>query len=632
MSKKKRLEKHVHSAPIVKNQIKKTPRWIMPFILILVFIALVPALKAGFVAWDDGVYVYDNPLIKSFSHLALLLTTPVAGGNHHPLTMLSLAINYQISGEEAWSYHLFNIIFHLINCFLVLRFILLLSKGNYIIAFTTTILFGVHPMHVESVAWVSERKDVLYGMFFLAGLISYTKYIDTASRKQYFLTILFLMLSLLSKPAAVIFPVALFCIDFLRRRKWGINLIVEKLPFFILALIMGIITFLAQKEAGATGEIFFSLGNRILFGFYGVMMYILKMFVPINLAPVYPFPAADKTLPAAYFGAPLFFIGLAILVFYSWKRNRVIAFGILFYLANLLLVLQVLQVGMSVISERYTYIPYIGLFYIIGWAIDHYTKGKASTAYLIIISIAVAFGVLTYKQTGVWESSITLWNNAVKAQPSAIAFTGKAMIAHGERNFAQALQYYTRAIELNAAYHEAYIRRGNIYMDQDKLDLAYSDYEKAISLKPNNYVTLASMGGLLGKKGQYDSALYYLDRSIKLNPEYYLAYKNRAITHMQLNQNEAAIQDLKKVLHYQPDDAAIHNAIGNCYHATGKYQEGILAFNRAIELNAAPVYFLNRSYSYTALKNLDAGRKDALAARQGGIQIPIEYAKSLGIQ
>src|SRR5262249_2783807 len=151
------------------------------------------------------------------------------------------------------------------------------------------ILFGIHPMHVESVAWVSERKDVLYCLFFIAGLISYTKFVDTGKRNQYILAILFFVLSLLSKPAAVIFPLALFSIDILRKRKSAMSLFVEKIPFVALALTFGIITYLAQKEKGALDLNLFGVGTRILMGFYGIVMYFIKMIFPSNLAPFYPY-------------------------------------------------------------------------------------------------------------------------------------------------------------------------------------------------------------------------------------------------------------------------------------------------------------------------------------------------------
>ena len=183
MAKKKKLEKHIHTKPI---QLKKdpVPQWHLPLILIITFLIYIPALNAGFVNWDDPDYVGENNfMIRDFRFLPELITESVQG-NYHPLTMISLAINFAISGDDPWSYHLFNLIFHLINCFLVYRLALLLSKHNSLIAFVTALLFGIHPLHVESVAWVSERKDVLYALFFIAGHISFTKYIDTGSKNN----------------------------------------------------------------------------------------------------------------------------------------------------------------------------------------------------------------------------------------------------------------------------------------------------------------------------------------------------------------------------------------------------------------------------------------------------------------
>ncbi|MDP9229981.1 MAG: tetratricopeptide repeat protein [Bacteroidota bacterium] len=631
MAKKKKSQKHVHLATPINKKNVKTPGWVIPFILIVIFLAYIPALKAGFVNWDDGDYVNDNRLIKDFSNLKLLLTTPVQG-NHHPLTMLSLAFNYAISGLNGWSYHLLNLLLHLINSFLVFRLAMLLSNRNTIIAFTTAILFGIHPMHVESVAWVSERKDVLYSLFFLGGLITYTKYADTGSRKQYFLTILLLVFSLLSKAAAVIFPVALFCIDILRKRKFTFKLFLEKVPFFILAMIDGIVTYLTQTEAGTTGAGLFGLGTRILMGFYGIMMYVLKMIAPFNLSPFYPFPAVNESLPIQYFLSPLFFIALVVLVFYSLKRSRVIAFGILFYLVNLLLVLQFLPVGSAVIAERYTYIPYIGLFYIIGWLIDRYTKSNITKAIYILLPVSLILAIGTFKQSGTWISGATLWDHAIKTQPSAQAFGNRALLLRKEKNYDLAIEYYSNAIKLNSVYHEAYANRGNVYFDLNKLDLAYQDYKKALSIKPGYHPALDNLGALFALQGQYDSAIKYTSMAISIKPDYRSAYRNRGYTYIQLKRHDEAIKDFRKFLEYDPNDPDVYNTIGICYRAQGKNQEAISSINKAIELNPDPHFFMNRSYAYYALKNIEFAKRDALTAKQGEIKIETNYAKLLGIQ
>jgi tetratricopeptide (TPR) repeat protein len=510
---------------------------------------------------------------------------------------------------------------------------MILSRNNLIIAFTTSLLFGIHPMHVESVAWISERKDVLYSLFFLAGLISYTRYIDKGSKKQYWLTILWLILSLLSKPAAVIFPVVLFCIDILRERRFNFKLLLEKIPFFILATAMGLLTFLAQKEKGATEALnIFDTGTRFLMGFYGIMMYFIKLIFPINLSPFYPFAPINEDLPIAYYISPLFSVLLVILIFYSLKRNRVIAFGILFYLINLLLVLQFIPVGSAIIADRYTYIPYIGFFYIIGWLIDRYSKGALTHSYYINIPLALILGALTFKQSTIWSNGASLWDHAIKTTPGARAYISRANLYKEEKKYDLAIQCYNEAIKINIADHEAYMNRGNVYFDLNKPDLALADYKKSIEIKPNYVTALDNVGAIFGLRRQYDSALFYMNKALAINPGNISSYKNRALVNVELNRNEEAIKDFRKFLEYNPNDPDIMNMIGVCYRNLGKYSDAMAIINEAIKIKPDPHFYLNRAYCYNGLKDIESARKDALIARQGGLEIDADLAKALGIQ
>ena len=614
-----------------KREGEMISRWLLPVILLTTFLAFIPVLKANFVNLDDNEYVTENPLVKRASNLGSLLVTPVQG-NYHPLTMLTLSINHMISGNDAWSYHLLNLLLHLINCFLVFQLAMLLSKRNTVMAFTVAILFSIHPMHVESVAWVTERKDVLYGLFFLAGLISYTKFIDTGLRNQYALTILLMVLSLLSKPAAVVFPLALLCIDLLRKRKFGSSLLVEKIPFFALALIGGVVALVGQRIAGASGRETFPLVSKILFGFYGIMMYCVKAIAPFNLSAFYSFPPVNESLPIEYYLAPLFFVALAALLFYSWKmNNRVVVFGILFFLVNLLPVLQLVPVGSAVIADRYTYIPYIGLDYAFGWLIYRYTKRPAQ-AYAIIFPIALLLSVLTWMQAAVWHNSATLWDHAISTQPSNKAYANRADLFSQEKNYDRAIEYYNKAIALNTIDYESYNNRGNAYLHLKKFDLAQNDYRKAISLKPDYYPAMDGMAAALAIQGQYLSALNYSNQALAIDPNYKPAYSNRALTYMKLNRYEDAIRDWQKFLQYEPNAADVYDTIGSCYQAMGKYQESLAPISKAIELSRDPTFYLNRSYSFNALKDLEAAQRDALAAKQGGAQIPDEYAARMGIR
>src|SRR6187399_2693046 len=622
MAKKKKIEKHTHTR-IVKPKAVPVPNWHIPLILIITFIIYIPALSAGFVNWDDPDYVGGNSyLIRDLSNLPELFNwNNTVQGNYHPLTMTSLALNFAISGEKEWSYHLFNLIFHLANSYLVYRLTFLLTKNNSLVALVTSLLFAIHPLHVESVAWISERKDVLYALFFIAGHITYTKYIDTSSKKQYWLTLLFVILSLMSKPAAVIFPVSLFCIDILRRRQFSFKLIIEKIPFFIPAIVLGLLTVNAQKTVGATGEEYFGLAKNILFGFYGIMMYFVKMIVPYKLSAFYPFPPLNEKLSAAYYIAPIFALLLAAVTYFTWKKYRFIAFGISFYIVNLLLVLQIFSVGSAVIAERYTYVPYIGLFFIAGCLLDRFAKGKLWKAYAVLAPVTIIFSVVSFLQVQTWKSGETLWDNVIKNQPCSRAYSARATLfrrdgnnlknqadqaknakkeqeatlkyAEANKNYQQAINYYTEAVKINSIDHESYNNRANIYMDQNNFSAALIDYKQALIVKPDYYVAFDNMGALYARRNMFDSALYYFSKVLEQKPDYKPTYSNRAITFMSLKRYEEAIKDWQRFLSYQPNDPDVTNTIGECYRILGKNQEALRFINTAIQLDPQAAFLKN---------------------------------------
>jgi hypothetical protein len=236
------------------------------------------------------------------------------------------------------------------------------------VAAITALFFAIHPMHVESVAWISERKDLLYSFFFISGLSTYYEYIHaTANRnKWYIYTILLFLCSLLSKSTAIIFPLMLLIFDYYFRRGWKKKVLFEKIPFFLLSLVFGVITILSQKSAGAINADLmpeYNLLQRFFVVCFTTSYYIVKLFLPFNLAVLH---FAPTELPYYYYLSPLFLLLLALLVYRSRTMKRELIFGLLFYLAGVSLTSQVIPVGYTVVSERYSYIPYIGLFFILG--------------------------------------------------------------------------------------------------------------------------------------------------------------------------------------------------------------------------------------------------------------------------
>jgi Tfp pilus assembly protein PilF len=600
-------------------------------ILVLTFIAYLPVLKSDFVNWDDMEYVYENSLITSFSNFSKIISTPVQG-NIHPLTMLSLTFNYSLSGYHAWSYHLLNLILHLANAFLVFTLVKKLSKGNAIISLTTALLFALHPMHVESVAWISERKDVLYAFFFLIGLIAYTNYIDKLSGSSYILCIIWLLLALASKPAAVIFPFVLFAIDFLRKRKLSLKLLAEKIPFFLLALITGYFTLHNQSGIGATeGQDYFGMKERIFFGFYGFMMYFMKAILPINLAAFYPFPPVNQSLPVIYYLSPLFFIAVIVLCIALYKKSNIPAFGFIFYFLNLFLVLQFFIVGSAITADRYTYVPYIGLFFIAGWLLDKLYNHSLKKSFVALIPVALMLTIMTNMQAATWKNSATLWDHAIEVYPSFRAYNNRGLQYKKDGNIERAMECYNKAIELNHTDAEVYCNRGNVFSQNRKFSEALVDYNNALRIKPGYSSAYENRGALYGAMGKPELAVQDLSQVIKSGNAKKNTYANRGTAFMDAGKYEEAIGDFNAYLQMSPNSTDILNSIAVCYQYQKKYEESIQIFDKMISIDPQPVFLLNRSYSWKGLNKLDEAKKDALSARQSGIQIPPAYAAMLGI-
>jgi len=303
MSKKRELKlakKQTGNKPI---QATKNSYWMLGLILILTVIAFSPVFEADFVSWDDPDYVTNNRSVQTLS-IKEIITKPVQG-NYHPLTMLSLAFIFAFSGKVANSYHLVILLIHLLNLILVFYFVYHLSGRKQWMAFVTALLFAIHPLHVESVAWVAERKDVLYSFFFLAGLIMYLRYIEKPTLSRLFAALLLFIASLLSKPAAVIFPLVLLALDFYFGRLREIRTYLEKIPFLLFSMLIGLLTIHGQTLQGAVSNtVIFPFHFKVFFGFYGIMVYLVKAIVPLSMCTFYSFPANNSDLPCHFLFLP----------------------------------------------------------------------------------------------------------------------------------------------------------------------------------------------------------------------------------------------------------------------------------------------------------------------------------------
>lgn len=499
---------------------------------VLTFFAYIPALHNGFVNWDDGLYVYENQNIKSIdiNFFKWVFTSQVAA-LWHPLTTLSIAIDYALWDGNPIGFHLTNIVLHALNtsitflcCVQLFYYYEKPRKANntWIIAgVTTAFFFGLHPLHVESVAWVSERKDLLCAFFYLLSILSYLKYAAYQQRKpiHYALCLISFILALMSKPMAVSLPIILRILDFypLRRIQKGTKkILIEKIPLFALSILVSLVTIWFQYKGGAlrSWEVI-PLTSRIIIAIWAYVFYLFKILMPFNLAPVYPYPSTISFLTIGYMGS---FILLSIISVISLKKKLITAVW-LYYIVTLIPVIGIIQVGGHVAADRYTYLPSLGPSLLIGLGVRYVIEGYAKRLYqgLTIIVLLGLLGILataSINQMAFWEDSLTLWYREIKLFPDVkISYNSRGNAYHNRGDYRKALNDYNKAIEIDPDYAHAYYNRGIVYYDLGDYLQAKRDIGIAIGLNPRYGKAYYCMGLIYSKTGNRDRALYYFKKA-----------------------------------------------------------------------------------------------------------------------
>jgi tetratricopeptide (TPR) repeat protein len=614
-------------------------------VLILTFIAYAPSLDNEFTNWDDNYYVTENPLLVHPS-VHDILTTPVEG-NYHPLTMGSLALNYQISQLRPASYHWVTLLLHLANTALVFFFVRALAGGMWA-PLVTALLFGIHPMHVESVAWISERKDVLYALFYMVGLLTYLRYLDGKRRAWLLATLGAFLLSLASKPAAVVFPLTLFAIDWYRRRPLNAASIVEKGPFLAISLVAGLLALHGQKIGGALAEAaLWTPFQRLLLASRGIVMYVQKFFLPVGLSAIYPTPnPAIQGLGPEYYAALLvLLVGLPTGVFLL-RRNRPALFGLSFFFINLILVLQLVPFGVALIADRYTYLPYIGLLFPLAMVLDSRSQSAGgsglvktfATGWLLLM---IPFSLYqTWKRCDVWQSSETLWNNAIQTYPqgSYLAYLQRGYYYHHTAGQgAAALADYNEALKLNPDAVLVWDNLGGLLAEMGRDQEAMQALDRAIQLKPDLAEALNNRGGIKGRRGDLRGAVTDFTQAIQAAPSYRYAYESRAVAYYMLHEYALAIADTRRAIELDPsnpESPVLHDAIGTYLMALGRSKEAIAEYGEAIRTAPPgdprlPGFYFNRSLAWRSLGNRSQALRDALEAQRLGAPIDPEYLQGL---
>ncbi len=473
------------------------------------------------------------------------------------------------------------------NCLLVFGLIVLIG-GRPSIAFVTALLFGVHPLRVESVAWVSELKDLLYGFFFLWSLIAYLLYLRKKRNGFYWFALFLFFLSLLPKPQGIFLPLVLLLFDYFTGRKFDRKALLEKIPFLLISTIFVIIAVAGKASVGYFSGERVSVGiPPILNGTYGLACYLVKLFIPAKLSSLYPYQEmTGAAVRKLYICAPLIVVTLAVVVIYSARYGKKLVFAGLFFLINLLLVLQFFYTGPAITADRYTYIPSIGIFYIVGCGLFRLSRVRHGR-YLVpaaLLIITVLFSALTRQRCLVWKDSLTLWNDVLKKYPGTAITHGNLGRALAERGkLDEAIVHYRQAIRLRPDYAKVHYNLGLALDEQGKLEETILHYNEALRLKPVYPGAHLNLGVALARRGKFDEAVVQYQEALKDNPECAEAHYNWGVDLAARGRIDEAVFHYREAIGIRPNYPEARLNLGVLLAGEGKLEEAAFHYRRALK-------------------------------------------------
>jgi len=553
----------------------------------------------GFVNFDDDVYVTHNPYIQSgisVSSLRWALTSTYAQ-NWHPLTWLSHMTDWALYKNNPAGHHVTNLLLHLASTVLLFLLLMRMTGAVWRSAAVAT-LFALHPLHVESVAWVAERKDVLSTFFWMFTILAYIRYTERPNMKRYAVVAISLVLGLMSKPMVVTLPIVLLLLDYwpLRRylfekkpsRIWR-RLIIEKIPLLALSLGSGIATFYAQRSGGAVVSFeAFGPGVRVANALAGYAGYVWKMLLPLKLAVYYPHPGNTLSSLQVLGSAVLF--TLFILVAVRLRRKApYIAVGIAWYTITLLPVIGLVQVGGQAMADRYAYIPLVGLFIAVVWAVSdlHISRVPAmrTAASCLVGVVILAMAAGTYRQVGYWRSSLSLFSHAIDVAESYVAHDNYGFALAEQGNVREALRHFNRALEINQNDVEAHANAGAAMDMLHKPDEATAHYIKALQLKPDHPRAHYGFGTLLVQQGKLRDAADHFSAALRADPTLVQAHVDLGDVLLKLRKPDEAAMHYSSALALGSRDASAYFHLGSILEERGDLPQAIANYREAIRLN-----------------------------------------------
>jgi protein O-mannosyl-transferase len=565
-------------------------------LVVVTLAAYWPAGGNGFVNLDDDAYVQFQPMVNQGLRGAGVVwaLTSSHSSNWHPLTTFSHMLDCQWFGLRPGPMHWENVVWHLLNTILVFLVWRGLTMTLWRAAFVAA-LFALTPLHVESVTWISERKDVLSTFFWLAGIGAYIRYTRVPSAPRYFMVVLSAVLALLSKPMAVTFPCTLLLIDFwplgrARQQSW-LTLVWEKVPLFALVAVHSAVTFFVQRSSGAAhyGQRF-PLGERAGNALVSYFRYVAKAIWPETLSPLYMHLGYWPAWILA--SAVVALVALGVLIWRQRRQRPWLAFGVLWFVGTLMPVIGLVQVGAQSIADRYTYVPLLGIFTLAAWfAAEFVPPSRAARARAMALAAMLlsAAAMLTRLQIRAWRSSVALYEHSIATgeDNSSIRYLLGVSLKQAGRPPAEVAAQFERALAFEPDYVNALTQLAVLAMEAGRLDEAQRRLEQAIHDEPQNPGLHANLGNYFLHLKRPDLAAAKFEDSLRVDPSYIGANVELARIEMAGNRWDAARQHLETAARNAPWDPAVLNEVGAFYVRTGNPAAALPLFRRAVWIRPA---------------------------------------------
>jgi Flp pilus assembly protein TadD len=547
--------------------------WLLLLMAIAVAVAYWPVRQFGFVRFDDPTYVSENPHVLgglSWSAVGWAFTSGY-GANWHPITWMSHMLDVQLFGLDAGAHHSVNVVIHAANSMLLFLVLLQMTGAVWRSAFVAA-AFALHPIHVESVAWVAERKDVLSTLFWTLSIWAYARYAVKPRRLTYVLLLAAFALALMAKPMVVTLPFALLLLDVWPLGRFGSErpserawpLVREKLPLFALSLASSCVTYLVQQHGGTVASgVRLPFAQRLANALVAYVAYLGKAIWPLKLAAYYPYP--DSRSAGVVLGCGLLLAGASVAAALSIRRRPYIFVGWFWYMGTLVPAIGIVQVGTQAMADRYTYVPLVGIFMILAWGVPDLLRERPWSKVPIAVGACAALlgcAVAARLQVGYWESSMALWRHALavtRDNYAAHTYYGNALSARGDLQ--GAIAEYSEAIRIRPSYPEAHNNLGPALAQTGRINDAIAEFHQAIRLRPNYADAHNNLGVALASQGKFDDAILEYAEALRLDPDHAKARTNLGLAFRALGRTADAVRELDQAVKLHPNDIEARNAL-----------------------------------------------------------------------